>query len=86
MDAVDGDCVAADDTLHAFHLVRMICREAAAACNKQSIAKALASAKTEAAVVSIARSDRRLAATVDQWDTDAWLLNTPARHRRSADR
>jgi putative DNA primase/helicase len=26
----------------------------------------------------LARSDYRLAATVDQWDTDIWLLNTPA--------
>src|SRR5262249_28324913 len=37
----------------------------------------LASAKTRAAVVSMAREDRRIAATIDQWDTDLWLLNTP---------
>jgi putative DNA primase/helicase len=29
------------------------------------------------AVERLARSDRRLAATVDQWDRDPWLLNTP---------
>jgi putative DNA primase/helicase len=37
----------------------------------------IASAKTISAVESLARSDRRLAATVDQWDADPWLLNTP---------
>lgn len=30
------------------------------------------------AVESLARADRRLAATIDQWDPDIWLLNTPA--------
>src|SRR4029079_17909374 len=25
-----------------------------------------------------AKADRRLAATIDQWDADRWLLNTPA--------
>jgi putative DNA primase/helicase len=31
-----------------------------------------------AAVEYLARSDQRLAASVDQWDRDPWLLNTPA--------
>ena len=35
-------------------------------------------AKTVAAVELLARSDRRLAATTDQWDADPWLFNTPA--------
>jgi len=34
-------------------------------------------AKTVAAVEMLARSDRRLAATVEQWDADPWLFNTP---------
>ena len=38
---------------------------------------ALASAKTVAAVERLAKSDRRLAATIEQWDADPWLLNTP---------
>lgn len=67
-----------DDTLAAFDRARKICREAAAECNKDRIASTLASAKTVAAVVSLARADRRLAGTVDQWDCDPWLLNTPA--------
>jgi putative DNA primase/helicase len=54
-----------------------VCREAAAECVKPSIAAAIASAKTVAAVERLARSDRCIAATVDQWDSDPWLLNTP---------
>jgi hypothetical protein len=37
----------------------------------------LASAKTVYAVERLAKADRRLAATVDQWDSDQLLLNTP---------
>lgn len=66
-----------DDTLLAFDLSRGICREAASECNKPKTASILASAKTVAAVERLAKADRRLAATVDQWDSDQWLLNTP---------
>lgn len=66
-----------DDTLLAFDLARAVCREAAAECNKPKIASVLASAKTVAAIDRLAKADRRLAATVDQWDADPWLLNTP---------
>jgi putative DNA primase/helicase len=66
-----------DETLAAFDNARKICREVAAECNTKKTAAALAAAKTVAAVVNLARADRRLAATVDQWDTDPWLLNTP---------
>ncbi len=67
-----------DDTLRAFDLARQICRASSAACNNAKISAAVASAKTVAAVERLARSDRRMAATVDQWDADPWLLNTPA--------
>jgi putative DNA primase/helicase len=67
----------ADDTLHAFDQARHVCREAANECAKRRVAVSLASAKTVAAVERLARSDRRLAAIPDQWDVDAWLLNTP---------
>lgn len=66
-----------DDTLRAFDLARQICREAAAACNKPKVATMIASAKTVASVERLAKSDRRIAATIDQWDSDPWLLNTP---------
>jgi putative DNA primase/helicase len=72
----DGHRWQFDDTLLAF-LARKVCREAASACNKPSMANAIASAKTVAAVERLAKADRRLAATTDQWDADPWLLNTP---------
>jgi putative DNA primase/helicase len=62
--------------LHAFDRARDICREEALACEKP--ASAVASAKTVAAVVQLARADRRLAATVAQWDADADLFNDGA--------
>ena len=67
----------ADDTKLAFNMVRKECRKAAHGCNKDNVAKALASAKTVAAVERLATADQRLAATTDQWDADPWLLNTP---------
>jgi putative DNA primase/helicase len=65
-----------DETLLAFSYARQICREAADRCNKDHLKKALAAAKTVAAVERLARADRRLAATVDQWDADPFALNT----------
>jgi putative DNA primase/helicase len=66
-----------DDTLETTHLVRQICREAAAECRKKHVSVSLASASTVTAVERLARSDRRLAATAEQWDTNLWVLNTP---------
>jgi putative DNA primase/helicase len=66
-----------DDTLEIFSLARAECRESAQNCHNPKAAAAITSAKTVAAVVTLARSDRKLAATVDQWDVDPWLLNTP---------
>jgi putative DNA primase/helicase len=73
----DGQRWSEDATLLAFDLARHLCREAAEGA-KPSEAKDTLSAKKRAAVVSLAREDRRLAATVDQWDTDPNVLNTPA--------
>ena len=61
-----------------YHKARAICRAAADECGKKQIAQRLRSAQTVAAVERLARSDRRHAATVDQWDSDLWILNTPA--------
>jgi putative DNA primase/helicase len=76
-----GNRWAEEKTLYVFDLARVLCREESirygAHSNKPSVAKTLASAKTRAAVVSLVREDRRIAATIDQWDTDLWLLNTP---------
>ena len=66
-----------DDTKLAFDLAWRICREAARECNKARTASAIASAKTVAAVERLAACRSWLAATIDQWDADPWLLNTP---------
>jgi putative DNA primase/helicase len=66
-----------DETRKAFSLSRLVCREAAARINKRSTAKAIASAKARAAVISLAADDRRLAASHGQWDADPMFLNTP---------
>jgi putative DNA primase/helicase len=63
-----------DDTLHAFDRARAICREVAVDCDNAKTATAIASAKTVAAVERLAKADRRLAATADQWDTCPWSL------------
>lgn len=73
----DGTRWKRDDTLRAVDWVRAICRAASAECNDAKIARTVASAKTVAAVARLAQADRRLAAKVDQWDADPWLLNTP---------
>src|SRR5262249_33714450 len=52
-------------------------RETALQTNAPKESKAIASAKTRAAVVSLASEDTRLVATIDQWDADPWLLKTP---------
>jgi putative DNA primase/helicase len=68
-----------DDTLRAFDMSRTICRAASAEIDdpkRAKLASSIASAKTVAAVVNLARVDRRHAATVEQWDADPWSLNS----------
>jgi P4 family phage/plasmid primase-like protien len=54
----------AEDTLFAFDQSRKLCRDAGDA-----------RAKTVAAVITLARSDRRMAATEGQWDADREIFN-----------
>ena len=70
-----------EDTLMAFDLARAVCRSASARLPPKAtkIAAAIASAKTVAAVERLAKADRRHALTADQWDTDDWLFNPPAK-------
>jgi putative DNA primase/helicase len=68
---------ATDDVLNVFDRARQVCRAEAARANKPKLRAMLASAKTVAAVERLARSDPRLAARVQDWDSDDWLLNTP---------
>ena len=67
-----------DETQAVVDLARRICRgKAANLDSKSKLAKDISSVKTIRAVERLAQSDRRLAATTDQWDADPWLLNTP---------
>jgi len=74
----DGTRWRREDTLRAFDIARAICREEAARCMDSGDRDTLSKASTVSAVERLARADRAHAATVEQWDADAWLLNTPA--------
>lgn len=67
-----------DDTLHTYDDVRLICRRTAVGCNDPSLAKRISSKTTIAAVEHLARADRRIAARLNQFDADPWMLNTPS--------
>ena len=73
----DGVRWVKDTTLRSRNLARALCRDASSECSRLPIGTKIASAKTIAAVEQLAKADQHLAATVDQWDTDRWLLNTP---------
>jgi len=73
----DGQVWRTDSTLAVFDLARRVCREESAACEDVRLARRITSAQTVAAVERLARADRRHAATVDQWDSNPWALNTP---------
>jgi len=78
--AWDGMRWCQDDTLNVFDRVRVVCRTASAECDpdkEKAIKTRLTAAATVAAVERMARSDRRHAASVEQWDAHPWLLNTP---------
>ena len=64
-----------DRTLVSLNLAREFCRRTAREANKGG--KQLASARTVNAVASLARADQRIAAEVNQWDANPWLLGTP---------
>lgn len=67
-----------DETLAAQEAIRLVCRTAAGdILNRDSEQKRLGSSRTVADVGKLVRSDPRVTATVDQWDADPWLLNTP---------
>ena len=61
----------------AFDYARVVCREAAGERNNRRVRPLSPSAKTVAAVECMASADRCIAATIDQWDANPWLLNTP---------
>jgi putative DNA primase/helicase len=67
-----------DSTLRIFDAVRTICREMASECPDQKlIANRLSSGRTVAAAETLARADRRHAASPEEFDSSPWVLNTP---------
>jgi putative DNA primase/helicase len=74
---MDGRVWQRDDRLRVFDLARDVCREEAATLTEKEQVKSLTSHRTVAAAVGLARCDKKLAAVVDQWDTQEFLLNTP---------
>src|SRR5262249_10193137 len=74
----DGARWAEERTLAVFDLARALCREKSDLAERPAIAAKIASAATVAAIVSLARSDRRHARLREHFDRDPWLLNTPA--------
>ena len=73
----DGAHWRSNSTLRAYDLARQIARETATTCNHKKTATQIASAKTVAAIEKLAKADRRVAATEDQWDCELDGLNTP---------
>jgi putative DNA primase/helicase len=61
-----------DNTLATYDLIRTLCRDTGL-----EVGAKFANSSMVAGVEKLARSDRRIAAAVDQWDSDTWLLNTP---------
>ena len=73
----DGGRWRRDETLEVRDMVRALCRESAAGYDSPRLAAKVASAHKVSAVERLAQSDRRLVATIHQWDANDWLLNTP---------
>lgn len=68
-----------DENLSRYDLARRICRTAAARLPKgDAEQRRLTSAKTVAAVLSLAQSDQRIVVSSNAWDAAPMLLNTPA--------
>jgi hypothetical protein len=64
-----------EDTLKAFDLARLVCRQISYQAPSPTLAAAVASAKTVAAVERLAKADRRHATTTPDWDPDFWIFN-----------
>ena len=73
----DGQRWRSEDTLAASDLVRHVCRHASLKADNPKLAVKLAGASTIGGVERLARADRRHAGNTDEWDADAWLINTP---------
>ncbi len=66
-----------DKSLYVHHLSRTVCRAASYKADTPRLKARLASSGTMSAVERIVRTEPRHSATVEEWDADPWLLNTP---------
>lgn len=66
-----------EETHLAFDLARHHCRDEAKRATDDKDIASLSDAKTRSNVLTLAKADRRIAATKDQWNNDDWLLGTP---------
>jgi putative DNA primase/helicase len=73
----NGQLWVKDETLLTRDWARGVCSDAAAAADGLKARQRISREHTVDAVERLARADRRHAATVDQWDSDPWLLSTP---------
>jgi putative DNA primase/helicase len=76
--AWDGARWAEERTLDVFNRARRLCREASGRTTDRKLAAKIESAATVAAIVTLARVDRRHAVLGAHFDGDPWLLNTPS--------
>lgn len=67
-----------DERLTRYDLARRVCRAAAIGAKADNERKRLASAKTVAAVLTLAQADQRIVVPASVWDADPMLLNTPS--------
>jgi putative DNA primase/helicase len=80
----NGTTWARDEILRAFDRARKLCRIVASETNKSRESKAIASAKTVAAVERLARADPKLSTAVEQWDDKPDQFNTPSKMERTS--
>ncbi len=66
-----------DKKLYVNHLARGICRAASRKADTPKLKARLASSSSISSVERIIRSDPKHAASIEEWDADPWLLNTP---------
>jgi putative DNA primase/helicase len=74
----DGQRWCEDDRLTRFDAARRVCRSYAAKIKDLKLARKVASSSTVNAIVTLARSDVRMALSPKAWDADPHALNTPA--------
>lgn len=71
----DGRVWKQDQTLMVFDLIRKLCRQYFT--DNDALRKRFLNGGTVAAIERLVRSDIAHRATVEQWDADDWVLNTP---------